>query len=261
MSEFDPHINPRLVVLVGLGGTGSQLARSVCRMIYDMERRGLRVPELLFVDPDVIEAKNVGRQMFTPADVGRFKAETLACRFNRALGLNISWRNEPLNHEWFARSASYYREEYAYGSSDIIWLGAVDNHEARGKIARLEGTWIDAGNHFASGQVVIGNTTKLEQVRIIQGKYPYLPSPALIFPQLLEPPAEPERSCAELIELGEQHLLVNDMVAGVAAQYLYKLLHRQPITSFITYVDLDGLIMRSVPITEADLNSYVGVAA
>ena len=47
------------------------------------------------------------------------------------------------------------------------------------------------------------------------------------------------------------------MVAGVAANYVYKLLHRQPITSFITYVDLDGMNVSSKLITEANLKVYL----
>jgi len=94
------------------------------------------------------------------------------------------------------------------------------------------------------------------------GKYAYLPNAALVFPQLLEPePAAPQPtqpvSCAALVEEGTQHLLVNDWVAVVVAQYLYKLLHRQPITSFLSYISSDGIGIRSIPICREELQAYV----
>ena len=34
---FDPHLYCRQILLVGCGGTGSQLARAIARMIYQMK--------------------------------------------------------------------------------------------------------------------------------------------------------------------------------------------------------------------------------
>ncbi|MCA9896042.1 MAG: ThiF family adenylyltransferase, partial [Anaerolineae bacterium] len=86
---FDPHLYLREIVLVGCGGTGSQLARAVARMIYSMKAARQSVPRVCFIDPDVVELPNVGRQLFTHAEVGLHKAEALAWRFNYSLGLSI----------------------------------------------------------------------------------------------------------------------------------------------------------------------------
>src|SRR4051812_48697796 len=118
MSKFDPHLNIRSLVLVGLGGTGSQWARSICRIIYDLKRRNRHVPDLTFVDPDRVESNNVGRQMFTVADVGQYKAEVLAKRFSYSLGLEIEWFNECFDPK-------------KHSSWDSVICGAVDNHQAR----------------------------------------------------------------------------------------------------------------------------------
>lgn len=149
----------------------------------------------------------------------------------------------------------------------MILCGAVDNHAARLELARINATWIDAGNHFASGQVVIGNTSDrgnikraLEEAqRRKQKTLMVSPNAALVFPELLQPDEQPQPqvSCADLVAHGDQHLLVNDAVAMVAAQYVYRLLHRQPITTFKTYVSLDMLAMRSVPISEDELHPYL----
>lgn len=250
MSYFDPHLNGHdlSITVVGLGGTGSILARHVARMIWDMRQRRLQTPKSIhFVDPDVVEMKNVGRQMFTVADEGQHKAEVLARRFNAALGLNIHWHNETFK-----------------GDRRGIILGAVDNHEARKAIAECtNAVWIDSGNHFDSGQVVIGNAHTASLVQFPdKDEWRYLPFPSLVFPQLLEPePAapQPDLSCADLMQMGEQHLLINDLMATIAAQYLYKLLHRQAIESFMTFVDSSAMSMRSIPINKENIETYLRV--
>jgi hypothetical protein len=69
------------------------------------------------------------------------------------------------------------------------------------------------------------------------------------------------RSCAELVAAPEQDLLINDWMAVTAAQYVYRLLHRQPITSFVSYVSADGMSVRSLPICRDDLLTYLRVEA
>ncbi len=264
--HFDAGQDIREIVVVGLGGTGSQWARSICRMVYDMRARRLQTPHIRFIDPDKVEMKNVGRQMFTVADVGQYKAEVLAKRFNAALGLGIVWHNEPFNTACLGGSS--------WGK---VICGAVDNHEARKAIAGAKALWIDAGNHFDSGQVIIGNAYTLDDVvkgftvqpsrekleKLSEhGITTKLPAASLIFPQLLQPePAKaPQQSCADLVQFGEQHILVNEWVANVASTYIYKLLHRQPIESFMTYIDVAGMNVRSKAINREDIMSYFEVA-
>ena len=260
---FDPGIRPSYIVLVGTGGTGSHLARMVARMLYDMRSRGMDAPGAVFVDPDTVEPSNVGRQMFTPADIGRNKAELLATRFNRALGLEIAWRSAPLDREWFAGTGISGSRP---GAANLIVLGAVDNHRARAEMAALGGVWIDCGNHYASGQVVIGNCGDWRRVfepgswREDDGRTRLLPHAGLLFPQLLEAePALPDEahvSCADLVERGTQHLLINHLMAAVAAHYLHRLLYRKDITACITFVDADTLSVQSVGISRETLTAY-----
>lgn len=256
--RFDPRQAVRQLVLVGCGGTGSQWARSIARILYDMRRRGLQIPDVLLVDPDVVEEANVGRQLFAPADVGQSKAEVLARRFNRALGLQMAWAVEPFDPA---------RDVGRYGT---LLCGAVDNHLARHALAQAGGLWIDAGNHHASGQVVVGNSDNRDEVLGALERLPdngllsVLPNAALLFPELLEPEAaleQPDASCAELVESGQQHLLVNDAIATVAAQATYSLLHRQPLSAGLTYLALgDALTVRPVPITAETLRASLAPA-
>ena len=252
---FEFHQNISEVVLVGLGGTGSQTARSLCRIVYNLRRRGHHTPSLKFVDPDVIEMKNVGRQMFTEADLGKNKVTALASRFNLAMGLNIVAYSEPFDADKHASR---------YGT---LVIGCVDNHVAQLELSKVTGLWLDSGNDRTSGQVSIGNTSSPAEVRrcIKSEQFTHLPNAALLFPQLLEPETTPKpiptpvsaASCADLVEMGDQALLVNDMIGIVVGEYVYKLLNRLPVLSFLTYVDTESLSMRSVPITAANVISLL----
>jgi hypothetical protein len=59
--------------IIGCGGVGSWLAPSLCL---------LRSPqEIILVDGDTLEQKNLNRQLFTPEQVGSNKAEALAEKY------------------------------------------------------------------------------------------------------------------------------------------------------------------------------------
>ncbi len=255
MNVFDPNLYIKTVTIVGLGGTGAQIARHVARIVYDLRRSRLHPPRVVFIDPDTVEPKNVGRQLFTDAEIGQNKAIALMRRFNCALGLEIAAVPEGVSAE---------KHFERYGSNLVI--GAVDNHLARRELAHIQGVWLDCGNHRASGQVVLGNTSDRDLVRRQieggEGSYHYLPNAALLFPALLEPEPMSEvetepLSCADLVLQGDQHLLVNDLIACAAASYLYALLRRQPVTTFATFVSLDGLSVRSLPICRDELTPYL----
>lgn len=240
--RFDPSVNFSRITLVGCGGTGAQWARSIARIVYDMRRRGKHIPQIKFIDPDRVEAKNVGRQLFTSADIGQYKAEVLARRFSLALGLDITWE-----------ATLFAGGEHTPG----LLCGAVDSHQGRAAMAeacaRSNCVWIDAGNHNDSGQVVIGNGDRWKAVLgsiCATKKIGILPHAGLLFPALLKPekkkrPKQPAANCAIDVEAGDQDLLINDMIATVAAQYTWRLLNMKPITTHVTYIASDVFSMHS----------------
>lgn len=265
MNHFNPdlYISSANIFLIGVGGTGSILGRHLARTLYHMKAQRLHTPgKIVFIDPDIVEEHNVGRQMFTHADIGHHKAELIATRLNMALGLEIEYINE-------AFTAEGMKELVRTHGTNII-LGAVDNYLARQEIATLADNrnkllWIDAGNDRSSGQVIIGNAGENWYRRNDfkhEEAYDYLPHAGIVFPELLDPSDEVEpdtegMSCAELLALGTQHLLINDMMANIAAQYLYKVLFNEPIYSHMTYVDADSLTVKSVPLTDDSLSPYI----
>jgi len=273
--EFDPGYMIRHIVLVGVGGTGAQIARGLARLLYDMRERRVLTPAVTFFDPDHVEARNIGRQLFAPADIGANKAVLCAARLNVTLGLNIAARARAFT----AADAREIAGWHYPGSKDTLLIGAVDNAAARQELANAlphACAWIDCGNHEHGGQVIIGNSDKLdhkeykpssaailpkpqdtEQRRLSYGT---LPAPHIVFPELLQPDPEP-LSCADLAAQNRQALFINDWMAMVAVEYVRKLLMREPLRTWITYVNAQHLNMRSVLVSPETIKAMLEQAA
>ena len=82
---LDPR-HPVTVNVIGAGGTGSQVVTSLARM--DTALRKLGHPGLFVrvYDPDTVGESNIGRQLFSEADLGLNKAQCLVTRINRFFG-------------------------------------------------------------------------------------------------------------------------------------------------------------------------------
>ena len=181
---------------------------------------------MTFVDHDIVEESNLGRQNYCVSELGWNKSETIALRLNSAFGLSI--RAAPVKFQ-----ASFVSDWWGYGCSNGLLIGAVDNHLARQEIAKAVEQhcgsvwWLDCGNAHHNGQVLIGNygrrvikDLRVDELGLVNG----LPAPHLQAPDLLEPDPHEEidLSCAELTVREEQSLVINQMVAAVASQYCYE---------------------------------------
>ena len=250
---------PIRVVLVGCGGTGSHIAQSLARIAYHAHQVAGPNLSLIFLDGDAIEAKNVGRQLFSPSEIGRNKAQSLAARFNAALGLQITA---------IPQMADAALIESLVGIRQItLFVGAVDTVAARQAIAevmrvRTVGSiyWLDCGNDESSGQVAIGNADfrTLPKAFDLPGICAALPIPPLVYPDLVAAPKAKQGidlACAEAQIDGAQSLMVNQAMAAVAGEYLYNMLVRRRLTTFATSIDLGGLSMRSLPTTKAAIQA------
>jgi PRTRC genetic system ThiF family protein len=263
-----PQLHQRVrLILVGCGGTGSWLAPHIARLVFLLREQG-KDASALFVDPDVVEEpRNIPRQNFCHAEArARLpKAVTLARRFGSAWGLEIPAVVEPFR-PGMASSSGF------HGGLTVL-VGCVDNHLGRQALAEALRTgygehprwWLDCGNHMSSGQVLLGNVTRPEEVK--QGLKAarlciHLPAPSWQHPELLEaPPAEersgPPRSCAQIALENAQALNINVVVAAIAAEYLNQLLLAGTLTTFATYVNLAPLTVSSYPITDGYLARFL----
>src|SRR5207247_1637713 len=115
--------------------------------------------------------------------------------------------------------------------------------------------WLDCGNGRNSGQVLLGNAARPDELRGAflprEGLCAALPAPALQRPDLLAaPPAPPEAGtprldCAEAVASGAQGQTINQVVAAVAASYVEKLL-ADDCRWMASYFDLDDGTLRCV---------------
>jgi molybdopterin/thiamine biosynthesis adenylyltransferase len=60
------------VTLVGCGGTGSHIASGLVALQAALDERDI-ILDAVLMDPDIVEQKNVGRQLFAFADIGKPK--------------------------------------------------------------------------------------------------------------------------------------------------------------------------------------------
>ena len=264
------------MTLVGCGGTGSHIASGLISLSGSLVERGVDV-DVQLIDPDRVEQRNVGRQLFGPANVGRPKAEVLADRLNRAFAARIGYSIRALS----AADAAAMADPDA-GTLSVV-IGAVDNPAARAVIAKAVAQadtgrtvrrlwWIDAGNENHSGQVAIGDTADPQRFRGAgaMGMISRLPAPHLVYPDLVATPqakksarrarVPSEPSCAELVAAGEQGLMVNRMAAAWVLAML-DAFFRGDLRHFAVAFDLKFGGARSSAIDAPTISAATGLKA
>ena len=244
-------------IVVGAEGTGSFVVPAISRLIYELKQQQNKSAEMLIVDPDVVENGNIPRSNFCFAEIGRYKAQTLAERVSTAWGIETSYSCERFDPEKHLKSSTS-----DYRSLTII-VGCVDNYMARREMHRALDEfrsygdasrvwWVDGGNGKASGQVLLGSTTKpLKPEQYFTGTSicRALPSPSLQHRDLLEPEkleAKSDASCPERVRLGEQGLNINQRVAIEMVEILSSLLLTRDLRRFAVYFELESGTTKSL---------------
>lgn len=237
--------SPKIVV-VGCGGTGGFVAEGMCRLLKNTDL------ELLLIDHDRVEPHNLVRQNFLAEDLDKFKSQALAERLARQYGRRVGYSVYPYDREILD-------EEVMGGLGRSVGrgiiIGCVDNPAARRMIAKnlqWEDWWIDAGNGYQSGQVLIGDTDTVDK---LEGSFndtdqlvQHLPMPALQLPTLLTVATEPEtrqQDCAEAVEDNLQSPVINQVMATLVLDIMYKLLAGK-LTWMGVYVDMEAGTLKPV---------------
>lgn len=83
---------PTKVVVIGCGGLGSWFMPRFAKILNDAYRKGFINDDMtiFMVDGDTVEEKNVIRQNFIRADIGRSKAEVLCQRYGPHFNSNVN---------------------------------------------------------------------------------------------------------------------------------------------------------------------------
>lgn len=229
-SYFHAPVHRITINLIGCGGTGSFILSKLARLDYALSQLDMPGIHVNVYDNDIVQQHNVGRQNFTPYDVGKNKAICLVEKINFAYGI-----------QWQA-IASYIGTSKDISDSNIF-ITAVDNIQTR----QLFGTyfhgnrysysnldykvpyyWIDAGNGKDFGQVVLSTIQKIKQPK--SKKYQTVDSLQNViekYGDLSKFDNEKDqgiKSCSMEQSLAKQDLFINDIVSVYVVDIVWKLI-------------------------------------
>lgn len=222
--------NPVTINLIGAGGTGGQLLTALARMNHALTALGHAGIFVRVFDNDIVDTANLGRQLFTTAELGQYKAVALINRINRFFGTN--WKAEPIRYD----KVSLKDKDLA---SATITISCVDTVAARYEIAQIlcgltsnyggrnrVKYWLDFGNSRSSGQVILSTLEKIKQPASEQ----YRPVEALPlvteeYKDLLtaSEDADETPSCSLAEALSKQDLFINSALANCGASLLWQM--------------------------------------
>ena len=225
--------NPIVVNLIGAGGTGSQFLTALARMNHSLI--ALHHPGLFVrvFDDDKVAPANLGRQLFTTAEIGLYKAVALVNRINLFFGTD--WKAIPEKYEPAA-----FTNEPETAMAELT-ISCVDTVAARFVIAELLTTlhasrrqsyhtplyWLDFGNSRDTGQVILSTLADIQQP--VSKKFKVsskLPLVTEEFKELLENAEQGDDtpSCSLAEALTKQDLFINSALANLGASLLWQLL-------------------------------------
>lgn len=229
------------IAVAGVGGNGAQVVGSLARL--NLAIMALGHPAGIHVrafDPDTVSEANVGRQLWSPSDIGEYKAIVAIERCN--LFYRLDWDAVPKRYE---------------GEACDILISCVDTRKARRdfakQIERAYGPqyyWLDLGNEEAIAQCCLGEIPRAYAKR--RTNDPRLPMPTELFAALRGmAPENNTHSCSLRISLQSQGLFINDFAARASMQVLYRLFTRGRIEAHGAFINLNSLRMNPIPIDTA----------
>jgi len=231
------------IVVVGVGGTGSAVLANLAQLAVAMPQLGHPGVNVHAMDDDVVTQANVGRQLFSPSDIGQSKVAILVNRINLAYGL-----------EWRATHGRFSADSLTQTHGrPLVVIGCVDSRSGRAAMHEWHEAstlgedryWLDCGNTAHSGQVVLGARTKRVAV---------LPSAGNLFPEVVDALADAgddAPSCSLAEALIKQDLFVNRFMADAAVNLLWRMLRHGGLDHHGAFVDIASMSMRPIPVDPA----------
>lgn len=214
------------IVQIGCGGNGGWLVPHVARMISTFAR-DIRY---MIIDGDKVEKKNIVRQNFIAADVGKYKSEVLAHRYSAAFGVEIESVAKYINPQVMNDVLDTVHANHT--SNYLLIVSCVDNHKTRMEIhsvlnsqpPSLRPLWVDVGNDMTNGQVFISGYFLGPHTRVLTDIVHTHPEIAAANDKKPD-----ELSCAEHLLTGDQTLGVNVMAANLTFNVINALLRKNRV--------------------------------
>jgi len=243
------------VHLVGVGGTGSQVLSALARMHKALQALGHTGLHVRAFDPDTVSDANIGRQMYSPADVGLNKAVVSISRINRFFGYN--WEAYPQFFDAKEHPANLIITCVDTAAGRLQIGEQIKTSDPNNPITRML-YWLDFGNLQTTGQVVLGTThgqpkpinkadaksmAKVEKASAIS-----LPVVTEMFDLKKIKEVDQGPSCSLAEALGKQDLFINSTLANLGCNILWKLFRFGKINHHGLYLNLDTLKCVPIPV-------------
>jgi len=214
---------PIEVLLVGCGGTGSEVVDALAMQHLALIANGGKGLNVSAFDEGVVRDSNIVRQRFWPCDIGQYKSICLINRYNLLLGTN--WRAFPQNLDIVTDDKGELYSEAA-NRADIL-ISAVDLPSVRSAISKLRLNdnliWLDFGNGKDFGQAYIGVLTNRKSKRSESREFPTVIDH---HPEIHSLPDNNQKSCSAAQSLLTQDVLINRAVATAGMGILWQLIKK-----------------------------------
>lgn len=206
--------------LAGCGGTGSQVLTCLAKMNHALASLGHPGLNVIAYDDDVVSEANMGRQLFSPAELGLHKSVALITRFNRFFGT-----------DWEAMPQKLDEEGLGHITEGSILITCVDTGIARKNIFETCRNkfeyWMDYGNSVKSGQMILGTIgNEIRQPDFensVEQTIGELPNVLDLFPQVAEDSGDDGPSCSMADALSKQDLFINSSLAHMGTNLLWEM--------------------------------------
>lgn len=213
-------LHPVMVTLIGTGGTGSHMLFNLGRIHAALKLLGHPGLYVVAFDDDEVTSFNIGRQFFSPANIGHKKAEELVTMNNRYWG--TQWDGYSVKYNARTGGNIIITCTDTISSRKKVWEklykskvgGKKNTFSSVNKDMQKNYYWLDIGNSADSGQVILGSNQKDNSLKCVFE----------VFPELLQrADKKDEPSCSMADALQRQDLFINSILAHYGAQMLWSL--------------------------------------
>jgi PRTRC genetic system ThiF family protein len=230
------------ICLIGCGGTGSLLLSRLARMDYALRQSNKVGFEVMVFDNDIVEDFNVGRQMFSLADVGENKAVISCSKINRNFG--TAYEAVPTKFN-FKRTANLFItavDNAQFRSQfDVYFKNACRNNKPYHSEENSY-YWMDIGNAKNTGQCVLGSGSIYQNQNA--NTLDVLPTVIDRFPDLEQHDTSvlQGNGCSSFADkLNDQNLFINDNLSAMASHLLWEMLTVGYINKAGFFLNLNNL--------------------
>lgn len=216
--------HPVTVNIIGAGGTGSQVLTCMARL--DVTLRTLGHPGLFVTlyDPDTVTEANIGRQLFSPSELGLNKAQCLVTRINHFFGND--WKAEAILYPSALKGIK--RDEIAN-----ITITCTDNIKSMLDLWKVPGSVPKKIRQPASGQYETVGSLKVI-TRFVK------------YARVKEEDSGPSCSLAEALE--KQDLFINSTLAQFGCNILWKMFRNGMLEHHGLFLNLETMKVNPIVI-------------